>query len=99
AELVTPKQIIASDVSEAACEAFAKEVGAKTTASNPEVAKAAEVLILAVKPDQVGAALAEIRDQVTEKHLILSIAAGVTLARLEAGLDADARVIRVMPNT
>ncbi len=99
AGLVTGKQIIASDVIEAACNAFAKETGAKTSSSNSEVAKAAEVLILAVKPDQVAGALADIQDHVTEKHLLISIAAGVTIARLEAGLSGDARVIRVMPNT
>jgi pyrroline-5-carboxylate reductase len=99
AGLVTPKQVIASDVSEAARAAFAKETESKTTASNPDVAKFAEVLILAVKPDQVGGALEEIRDDFSEKHLLLSIAAGVTLAKLEANLGADARIIRVMPNT
>lgn len=99
AGLVTPKQVIASDVSEAACAAFAKETGAKTTAFNPDVAKFANVLILAVKPDQVSGALAEIRDVTTEKHLLISIAAGITLAKLEAGLGDDARAIRVMPNT
>ncbi|HEY2081369.1 MAG TPA: pyrroline-5-carboxylate reductase [Verrucomicrobiae bacterium] len=97
--LVTPNQVIASDVSEAARAAFAKETAAKTTASNPEVAKFAQVLILAVKPDQVGGALGEIRDDFSEKHLLISIAAGVTLAKLEASLGADARIIRVMPNT
>jgi pyrroline-5-carboxylate reductase len=99
AGLVTPKEVIASDVSEAACAAFAKETGAKTTAFNPDVAKFASVLILAVKPNQVSEALVEIRDAVTEKHLLLSIAAGVTIAKLEASLGGDARVIRVMPNT
>ena len=98
AGLVTPKDVIASDLSEAACEAFAKETGAKTTAFNPDVAKFASVLILAVKPQQVSEALAEIRGSLTEKHLVISIAAGVTIAKLEACLD-DARVIRVMPNT
>ena len=99
AGLVAPKDVIASDVSEAACAAFAKETGCKTTAFNPDVVKFANVLILAIKPDQVGGALAEISDAVTEKHLVLSIAAGVTLAKLEAGLGGDARIIRVMPNT
>ena len=99
AGLATSKQVIASDVSEAARLAFAKETGAKTTASNPEVAKFAEVLVLAVKPDQVAGALAEIREHTSEKHLLVSIAAGVTLAKLEAGLGGEARVIRVMPNT
>lgn len=99
AGLVTSKQVIASDVSEAACAAFAKETDAKTTAFNPDVAKFANVLILAVKPDQIPGALSEIDDVLTEEHLIISIAAGVTLAKLEANLPEDARVIRVMPNT
>ena len=99
ADLVTAKQIIASDVIEAASAGFATEVGAKTTAFNPDVAKFAKVLILAVKPHQVAGVLSEIREHFTEKHLLISIAAGVTLAKLEAGLGPGARVVRVMPNT
>src|ERR1041385_9264076 len=99
AGLVTGKQIIASDTSEAAAAAFAKEVGAKTTASNPEVADFADVLVLAVKPDQVAGVLSDIRGHFTGKHLLVSIAAGVTIAKLEAALPNGARVIRVMPNT
>lgn len=99
AELVAPAQVIASDISEAACAAFAKETGTKTTGSNREIVKFAEVLILAVKPDQVPAALDDVREQITEKHLLMSIAAGVTLAKLEGALGKAARVIRVMPNT
>jgi len=99
AGLVTPGQVTASDPSAAARAAFAKEVGAKTTVSNAEVVKSAAVLVLAVKPDQVSGLLAEIRDQLTDKHCLISIAAGVPLAKLEAGLGAGARLIRVMPNT
>ena len=99
AGLLTAKQVMASDPSDSACAAFTKEIGAKTTASNPEVVKFAQVLILAVKPDQVPAVLTEIRDHFTDKHLLISIAAGVPLARLESGLGAGARLVRVMPNT
>jgi pyrroline-5-carboxylate reductase len=99
AEIVTPAQVFGSDVSEAASAAFAKETGAKTTGSNREVAKSADVLILAVKPDQVAGALADIQDHITDKHLLISIAAGVTIAKLEAALGKTTRVIRVMPNT
>jgi len=99
AGLLTARQVIASDPSEAARAAFAKEVGAKTTASNPEVAKFADVLVLAVKPDQVSTVLADVRDHFTAKHCLISIAAGMPLAKLEAGLGAGARLIRVMPNT
>jgi len=99
AGLVTAKQVMASDPSEAARASFAKEAGAKTTTSNPAVVQFADVLVLAVKPDQVPGVLADIRDHFTARHLLISIAAGVPLAKLEAGLGAGARLIRVMPNT
>jgi len=99
AGLVSPRQIIASDPLENARRAFVKAVGAKTTASNADAVKFASVLILAVKPDQVGAVLAELRGHFTKRHLLISIAAGVPLAKLESALDAGSRAIRVMPNT
>jgi pyrroline-5-carboxylate reductase len=99
AGLVNAKEIIASDPNAAACAEFAKQVGARTTGSNVAVVKFAKVLILAVKPDQVAGVLGEIRGEFTEQHLLISIAAGVSLAKLEGALGAEARVIRVMPNT
>lgn len=99
AKLIAPEDLIASDVSEPARAAFAEVTGARTTGWNPEVALAANVLVLAVKPDQASAVLAEIRKSFTPRHLLLSIAAGLTLARLEGTLGEGARVIRVMPNT
>ena len=98
-ELAGPREIIASDPMDAARKYFAADVSSKTVTANAEVAKFADVLILATKPDQVSAALAEIRDAFKGRHLLISIAAGVTLAKLEAALPAGARVIRVMPNT
>jgi pyrroline-5-carboxylate reductase len=99
AELVFPREIMASDPYESARQHFATDVGAPVTAANAEVADFATVLILATKPDQVPAVLAEIHPHFTAKHLLISIAAGVPLAKLEAALPAGARVIRVMPNT
>ncbi len=99
AKLVNADRIIASDPIDAARSAFAKEAGVTATASNLEAARSAQVLVLAVKPDQVAGVLKEIRGRVTGKHLLCSIAAGVTLAKLESGLGNGARVIRVMPNT
>ena len=99
AKLVKPAQLCAADPYPAAREHFTAETGAKTFSSNLEVARAASVLVLATKPDQVTAALAEISSDFTENHLLISIAAGVTIAKLEAALPAGARVVRVMPNT
>jgi pyrroline-5-carboxylate reductase len=99
AEIVFPKEIIAGDLSELALENFARETSAKTTAANAEVLKFAGIVVLAVKPDHVAEVLAGLRRSFTDQHLLISIAAGVTLAKLEAALPAGARVIRVMPNT
>lgn len=99
AGLVSAKQVLASDPNPAARAAFEKDCGAATTAANSEVATFARVLVLAVKPDQADAVLGGIRGQFGKEHLLISIAAGVPLARLEAGLGRNPRVIRVMPNT
>ena len=99
AKLVKAAQLVAADPFAAAREHFAAETGAKTFATNLEAARAADVLILATKPDQVAAALAEIAGAFGKNHLLISIAAGVTIAKLEGALPAGARVIRVMPNT
>ncbi|HYG21827.1 MAG TPA: pyrroline-5-carboxylate reductase [Verrucomicrobiae bacterium] len=99
AGLVAAGQVIASDSSEAAAAAFAKAVGARTTSRNSDVVQFANVLILAVKPDQVSGVLAEIRNFLGQDHLIISIAAGINIARLQAGLPDRSRIVRVMPNT
>ena len=99
AGLVKKNQLFAADPFAAAREHFAAETGAKTFAANLPVAQAAHVLILATRPDQVAAALAEIAGAFGQNHLLISIAAGATLAKLESALPAGARVVRVMPNT
>jgi pyrroline-5-carboxylate reductase len=99
AGLVKPAHIRASDPLPAARSAFAGQTGAKTTASNIEVVQFARILVLAVKPGHVAELLEEIRPAMTPGHLLISIAAGVPIARLESGLGQGARVIRVMPNS
>ena len=97
--LVKPGQILASDPAEAARTAFVRETGARATAANAEAVKFGRVIVLAVKPGCVKELLAEVREQITPGHLVISIAAGVTLGQLEGNLGQGARVIRAMPNT
>lgn len=99
AGLVSVERLIASDPVESARTHFANEVGAKPSAFNPDVLKFAEVIFLAVKPDHVSDVLAEVRPQFTERHLLVSIAAGVPISRIESLLGTGARIVRVMPNT
>ena len=99
AGLVKGRQLIAGDVVPTAVKVFTRSTGGRAAKSNAEVLRKADVVVLAVKPHQVTELLAELADQVTAKHLIVSIAAGVTLAQLEEAVGGKARVIRVMPNT
>jgi len=99
AGLVTARQVFGSDPGAAARAAFGKETGARMVTGNTKVAELASVLFLAVKPDQTAAVLEEIRASFTPRHLLISIAAGVPIMRLESALPPRARVVRVMPNT
>ena len=100
AGLVTAEQIVASDPLEAGRKGFAEQTpGARLVASNAQVALATDVLFLAVKPQKIQDALASLRSEVGERHLIISIAAGVPLARIRTGLGSGPRLVRVMPNT
>lgn len=97
--LTTPERLIASDPLPTAAEEFAKTTGSKTTTDNARVAAEADCLFLAVKPQQMAEALAALRGRVSEKHLVVSVAAGIPLAAIAAGLGPGPRLVRVMPNT
>ena len=95
----TPQSILASDPLEAARKALAAETGVTVVESNVRVASKSDVLVLAVKPQSMPHVLEHLRHAVKAEHLVISIAAGVALATLEAGLGTDRRLARVMPNT
>jgi pyrroline-5-carboxylate reductase len=91
------EKLLAADPDPARRAHVSKALGVRTTADNAEVARACEVVVLAVKPQQLAAATATLpRDA---RPLWLSIVAGATLASLRQKLGADARVVRSMPNT
>jgi pyrroline-5-carboxylate reductase len=96
--LARPEQIVVADNSIDRIALMEKLHGLEGVANNAEVAARAQVLLLAVKPQFLGGVLAEIAPVMTAGHLVISIAAGVSLATLEEALP-QARVVRVMPNT
>ena len=99
AQLAAPDRLLASDPLESAREQFSCACGGATTGDNAEVAAQSDVVFLAVKPQQASAALADLRGKLTDKHLLISIAAGVQLATIANALGGGPRLIRVMPNT
>ena len=70
----------------------------KTTPDNKEVVRNCNIIILAVKPQNMDDVTAQIADVISEDKIIVSIAAGITLSYLSSRLNT-AKIIRVMPNT
>jgi pyrroline-5-carboxylate reductase len=98
--MVAPASILASDPSDAARGAFSRDIpGSSVLGINRPIVSRADVVLLAVKPQKMGDVLADIRDAIRAEALVVSIAAGVTLERLAAGLPPRQRIVRVMPNT
>ena len=94
-----PESIIATQAGQDGLEKKSQELGIKITLDNKELVKNSDVIFIAVKPNQVLGVLEEIKSFVTSEKLVVSIAAGVNLKKLENNLPAESKVIRVMPNT
>ena len=99
AGVTTADRVVASDPVTEARAALTTDTGITTTADNAAVARGADVLVLAVKPQSMAGVLAEMRSAVEGRHLVVSIAAGVSMATIAAGLGPAPRLARVMPNT
>ena len=90
--------IVACDPSLERRKVFNRELRLQVEEDNSAAASAQRVM-LAVKPQVMSEVLAAIAPHVREDALVVSIAAGVTTAQLDAGLGGKGRIIRVMPNT
>jgi pyrroline-5-carboxylate reductase len=99
AGLARAEEVLASDPLPTARDAFCEGSSLRTTADNLAVVRDSDLLVIAVKPQTMANLLGEIRPLVGGRHLILSIAAGITLRQLSEGLGTGRRIVRVMPNT
>lgn len=105
ARAIDPKDIIITDHSSEKAEALAGEIGCSWTADNLEAARSAKFIILCVKPqvlpsvlEPMAAVLREAEEK-GERKVLVSIAAGITIAKLRSLTGEKQPIIRVMPNT
>jgi pyrroline-5-carboxylate reductase len=96
--LTAPDHMIASDPRQERGEELASRYGVKPTTANREAAKAAQIVVLSVKPQVLPAVLQELQGAVTPEGVVLSIVAGARIGVMAAGLDHQA-IVRAMPNT
>ena len=93
---VTPDQLAASTRSQASAERLAEELGIQTGTDNQAATADAQIVVLAVKPKDVVATVADL--DLTEGTVVVSVAAGISTAAIEA-VAPGCHVVRVMPNT
>ncbi|BCB02815.1 pyrroline-5-carboxylate reductase [Bacillus sp. KH172YL63] len=99
AGLVDKRAIRASARTKATLEKVAEQFGVETTVDNQAVASVSDIVFLAVKPDQYGVLIEEIKDSLKEDAIIMTIAAGITIDWMEKKLSPSMKIVRTMPNT
>ncbi len=98
AGVVKPARIVASDIRVERLQQLEAEHGIQVTLDNQALIRESRILVLAVKPQVVDKVLAAVGNVVRKETLVVSIAAGVPIAAIEARLPPGARVVRSMPN-
>jgi len=93
-----PENIRASGPREDRVRELRESYGIDATTDNKRPAQA-EIVVLSVKPQIMGRVLDEVADTISPRALVISIAAGVPVATIQARLATGTRVIRAMPNT
>jgi pyrroline-5-carboxylate reductase len=94
----SPQDIVVTARRKERAEALTEKYGVEVI-DNRTAAKVADVLLLTVKPQDMGALLDELRGTVPADRLVVSMAAGITTATIEAALESGTPVVRVMSNT
>jgi pyrroline-5-carboxylate reductase len=98
-KIISGKDITVTDIDADRLEFISSSMGLQVSGKNKETVKNADVIILAVKPQNMAQTLQEIAPAVNKSKTVLSIAAGITTGFVEGYLAKGVRVIRVMPNT
>ena len=92
------QDISVSDVSDTRREYLKQKYGVTITNDNRKAVEKAEVVVLAIKPQNLAEVMSELTGQLDPAQLVLSIIAGATIKTLSSGL-SHKRIVRVMPNT
>ncbi|MCE5203725.1 MAG: pyrroline-5-carboxylate reductase [Coriobacteriales bacterium] len=98
AEVVEPGGIVIAEPDAARREVLTA-YGVRAVLDGHEAVVSADVVIFAVKPQVIDLAVAHLADEIPAGAVVVSIAAGITTARLESLLRPGTAVVRVMPNT
>ncbi|MFN3966070.1 MAG: pyrroline-5-carboxylate reductase family protein, partial [Endomicrobiia bacterium] len=97
-DLTLRKNIIATDIRKERLTYISKKFGIKVETNNVNAVRKSDIIVIAVKPQQIKELLQEISGRVQSSQLVISVAAGITTKYIESFL-GKVPVIRTMPNT
>lgn len=97
--IFSPEQLAVSDNDRKKLRDVSDKFGIKCCNSNKELARECKVVVLSIKPQVIRDVLEEIKNEISDGHLIISIAAGITIKMIRSVIGRDIPIIRVMPNT
>jgi pyrroline-5-carboxylate reductase len=98
ANIYSPENVFISEIRAERLELIADKYGVTAVESNAELTGKVETLVLSIKPQHMTDALESIKDAVEGVSLVISIAAGIKVAKIATAL-GDIAIVRVMPNT
>jgi pyrroline-5-carboxylate reductase len=98
-KIIPAKNIIVTDIDAARLKFLRSSMKLKVSQNNEKAVKSADIIILAVKPQNMAATLKEISTSIDKSKMVISIAAGITTNFIEKSLAKGVRIVRVMPNT
>ena len=99
ARIIEKENIIVSSKTSKTLEVVEREFGVRTSLNNKEVAKEADYLILAVKPHLYKEIIEEVKADIREETIVISIGAGISLEFLKENLKENSKFVKTMPNT
>ena len=99
AQLIKPQQITVTDLIEARLTYLRETYTVQAVSDNVKAVVPADLIILAVKPQDISETIQGIAPVVDGLKVVISIAAGVSSAKIESAFGKPVRVVRVMPNT
>jgi pyrroline-5-carboxylate reductase len=99
ARVVAADAISVSDTRDDRLADMDRRYGVRIVKSNVDLVRESDVVVLAVKPQIMATVLSEVASSLSRRHLVISVAAGMSTATLHKLVGKDIRLIRVMPNT
>jgi pyrroline-5-carboxylate reductase len=94
-----PDQVVCTDASEVRCQEVAVAHGVRATTDNRSAIEAADVVLIALKPQVLVKVIGEVGDAFDPAQTVISVAAGITTATIQDTIDGEVPVVRVMTNT